>query len=347
MSKGYPEIKKVPLRKYPKSRHLDIYESKFASLEINRVFQASSVPELIRDKVLSEDLSKSLYYCFFLNHTKPKKDFIEILGQNLFVDFCKHGFIEGKVGGFRCLFRFVPAKMGIYVTSAFDRKLPNFTYLSYDSFIFARLLSGHITFKSKIASILDYCCGVGYVGLEIKRDNDFLLGIDVNPYAVWNSKLNAVLNGHKNSDFICKAEPPKDRYFDIIICNPPYIFLPLSESNKIDSYGGEYGLELTLRFLESLSKCLKIDSQCFMITRSPIISGEDYLLKILNEKFSYLCGEYFYLCDSLSDPSSHEERYGIEGYRQVFLKVFSKSNERQSGWIFHASEGDEKFRYAF
>ena len=96
MSKGYFEIKKIPLRKYPKSQHLEVYECRFAELEANHVFQISSALELVREGVLNKNFSKSLYYCFFLNQIKPKEDFVKILGKNLFVDFCKHKFIVKK-----------------------------------------------------------------------------------------------------------------------------------------------------------------------------------------------------------------------------------------------------------
>ena len=344
--KGYFEIKKVPLREYPKSKHLDSFEKKFASLETSCVFQTSSDPESIRQEILNSDLLKDLYNCFFLNRISSKNDFITILGDELFAGFIQHEFIVERPEGYKCLYRFVPVRDRIYVTSAFDRSLPHFTYLSYDSFVFKVLILKELVPLRGSIFILDYCCGVGYVGLEIKNLQDSLLGIDVNPNAVWMSNLNASLHKHRNAEFICSEEPPKDKFFDLIVCNPPFVFLPSNGPKKMDSYGGgEYGLELTLRFLKRLCKLLKPNGQGFMITTSPVISGEDYLLKVLNERFPDLYGKYYDLCDSLKNPEDWEQEYGIEVRKHVFFS-FSRKHGR-AGWDVSTSKGLERFRFAF
>lgn len=344
ISKGYLKIQQIPLRKYPKSKHLDIFESQFASTETSNVFQPSSNPFAIRERMLNTELN-FIYDCFFLNKPRDKSNFCNMLGEEIVDAFVSYGFIIEETEGYRSLFRFVPIGNKVYITSAFDRGLQHFTYLSYDSIIFKELiLKKLIRLKSSI-SILDYCCGIGYVGLEIKNQDDNLMGIDVNPYAIWMSKLNSALYNHGNANFICSGEPPQDKFFDIVVCNPPFVFLPPSELNKIDSYGGEeYGLELSLNFLKKLSELLNPDGRGFMITTSPVLAGEDYLLKILKERYPDISGEYYDLCDSLIAPEDYEKEYGIEGRKHIFISFIKN---KLSGWNVYTAKDNERFRFGF
>lgn len=344
ISKGYLKIQQIPLRKYPKSKHLDVFESQFASTDTSNVFQPSSNPSAIRERVLNTELN-FLYDSFFLNKPTDKSNFVKMLGKEIVDAFLSYGFIIEEPEGYRCLFRFVPIGNKVYITSAFDRILQHFTYLSYDSIIFKELILKKLIRLQGTLSILDYCCGTGYVGLEIKNQDDNLTGIDVNPYAILMCKLNSALYNHINANFVCSGEPPLGKFFDIVVCNPPFVFLPTSELNKIDSYGGgEYGLELSLSLLKKLSELLSPDGRGFMITTSPVLAGEDYLLKTLKERYSDISGEYYDLCDSLNAPEDYEKEYGIEGRKHIFIS-FSKN--KLSGWNVYTAKGSERYRYVF
>ncbi len=209
------------------------------------------------------------------------------------------------------------------------------------------MLSEKVVFPEEPISILDYCCGVGYVGMEIKRVNDSLFGIDINPHAILTAKLNSSLQNRKNVKFMCKTMLPR-KHFDLIACNPPYVFLSQKESHKIDSYGGKYyGLDLTIKLLGNLFDFLAVNGQLFMLTSSPVMNNEVLLLKILEQNFPNLCGECFHLSDSIFGVSKRERNLNIQGYQHILIKVSKRLGKQRLGWVNHFLRGSEKFKYAF
>lgn len=347
-SNGYLEVQRCPLREYPISEHLRIYEEKYADKEDCRIFSIASNPEIIREKELDSEILLSMYRHFFLSQEGSGADFEEMFGRQLFNELLSCGVVARQGEGFRSLYRFVPVGEKIYVTSAFDRQLPHFTYFSYDSLVFTRLIQNDFSGHERGISILDYCCGVGYVGLSLKKEKDSLLGVDISTSAVSMAKLNAALNDQDDgATFICDSMPPIGRKFDLIVCNPPFVFMPPDESGKVDSYGGNmYGLEKTIEFLDRLSALLNEGGKGYMVTTAPVINGEDYFFKVLNEKYSHLKGEYYDLCASIGSLSDWEKANGVEGANHVFIS-FSPSVSGKSGWKLHRATGEQRFKFAF
>lgn len=241
LQNGYGKIRNVPLRKYPQpSEHLSVYEKRYAPNDLPAFFSVSVDPTVICERILDSEILRKMYLSFFLNAPTPTKDFIEMLGEGLFNLLVAKELVQELENGrgFRSLLRYVPDEGKTFVTSAFDRDIPCFTYLSYDSIAFAKFVKTSWPPGEVPCKILDYCCGTGYVGLRIKRDADSLLGVDLNPNAIWMAELNSMLSDTKNCSFICAGNPPEDGLFDLIVCNPPFVMLPPDQSGKLDSYGG-------------------------------------------------------------------------------------------------------------
>ncbi len=343
----YVDIQKVPLRKYPGSEHIHIYEKEYACLDKSRVFQISSDTESIIRETLNTDYLRMLYRCFFLNEAVPVKKIRDVFDENFISRIIAAGVAAPDDEHIRFLYRFVPDGDHITVSSAFDRSLPHFTYFSYDSFIFARLISEKYQRDDRCINILDFCSGSGYVGLSMQREKDVLVGIDINPNAIEIANLNASLHGKSSSiKYICDDKPPVNEKFDLIVCNPPYVFLPESNSDHIDSYGGsQYGTSKTLEFIHTLSHSLHDEGKCFMITRSPVIHNRDFLLDRLESDYHDLYGRYYDLCDASSEVEEWESSLGLEGYKHIFL-FFQKAVDKK-GWTVHQAKGKERFKYAF
>lgn len=125
----------------------------------------------------------------------------------------------------------------MFITSAFDRALEFFTYLSYDSLVFAKFVRDRRVPVSKPFRILDYCCGTGYVGLTVKGKKDDLTGVDISQHAILMARINAALQGEVNSRFICSGHFP-DGMYDLITCNPPFVFMKPGDPFQVDSNGG-------------------------------------------------------------------------------------------------------------
>jgi release factor glutamine methyltransferase len=110
----------------------------------------------------------------------------------------------------------------------------------------------------KVYSVLEIGCGSGIVSLTCanRNSNASVLGVDINPDAVACSTENAKLNNIKNVRFIESdlfSNIQKNKKFDIILFNPPY--LPTSDGEHLKGNldhafdGGVDGRKVLDRFL--------------------------------------------------------------------------------------------------
>lgn len=98
----------------------------------------------------------------------------------------------------------------------------------------------------------------------VKKENIF--GIDINPRAVEHCKnlgFNCI-----QSDLFENFE--KEKKFDLIIFNPPYLPLDKNESknSRKETTGGKKGNELTKKFLKQSKPFLSKNGKIFLITSS-------------------------------------------------------------------------------
>jgi release factor glutamine methyltransferase len=73
-------------------------------------------------------------------------------------------------------------------------------------------------------TVLDLCTGTGALALVAARAGARVTAVDVSRRAVWNVRLNALLNGvrvdARHGDLLA---PVAARSFDVIVTNPPYV----------------------------------------------------------------------------------------------------------------------------
>ena len=68
--------------------------------------------------------------------------------------------------------------------------------------------------------------------------------------------------------------------FDLIVANPPFVFLPEALSKtRGDSFGGHFGIELTLRIMECLEDYLSDKGKAIILSKAPIVDGKDLLFE--------------------------------------------------------------------
>ena len=119
--------------------------------------------------------------------------------------------------------------------------------------------------------ILDLCCGSGIIGISLKRigENLDLTASDVSEGAVALAERNARLN-RVEGEFLQGNlfEPVKDRKFDMILSNPPYIKTNMigllqdevkDHEPRIALDGGKDGLDFYRRIVEQAPDHLKKD----------------------------------------------------------------------------------------
>ncbi|MEM0143215.1 MAG: methyltransferase [Candidatus Parvarchaeum sp.] len=119
--------------------------------------------------------------------------------------------------------------------------------------------------------VLDMCAGSGIIGLNAAASSDKVTLVDINPKSIKSIVYNARKNGIKNFECITSDlfSSLKDRKFDVIYANPPY--LPEKKEKKWIKHalsGGKEGSELTIRIIRSLRHHLKKGGYAFMILSS-------------------------------------------------------------------------------
>ncbi|MCS3901924.1 HemK2/MTQ2 family protein methyltransferase [Methanococcus voltae] len=128
----------------------------------------------------------------------------------------------------------------------------------------------------KNKTVLDVGTGSGIQALSaFKNGADYVLGVDINPYAIKTSydnlKLNFNIENSNNletlkirflySDLFENITKSKIKKFDVILFNAPY--LPTSEDEKLEKYlnyafdGGSDGRKVLDKFIKELPKYLK------------------------------------------------------------------------------------------
>ena len=127
-------------------------------------------------------------------------------------------------------------------------------------------------------SVLEIGTGCGIIALECARVGANVICTDVNPIAVELVKKNYMVNqGILNGNFEVRlgdlfSPLLSSETFDVIIFNPPY--LPTKKDEHVGGWydvalnGGKFGLDVTIRFIEGLSKFLKKNGKAYFIFSS-------------------------------------------------------------------------------
>ncbi|MAE72345.1 MAG: hypothetical protein CME06_17985 [Gemmatimonadetes bacterium] len=195
------------------------------------------------------------------------------------------GILADQERRLRSTLRFVPLGGDLFVTDPPDRSIPGFTYLGRDSAVLSDLLRSALRGRS-FERALDLCCGCGVQALAVSHHAGSVEGSDINPRAVAFAELNAKLNGKAPSvsfrvaDLASGAAPP----FDLIVANPPYVWMPDSErAANLDGFGGAFGLEIVGKILAELDCLLAPHGEAHLVAESPVLDGTPLLPRIAAE----------------------------------------------------------------
>lgn len=339
----YGSIRRFPLRK--DGRHsLPLWKNEimvFGRYVLNKsnLFSISRHPEWYRYPVKKSG-SSLLFHCFFLNQAYPLSVWEQIFPEEWVIDWIDKGLlIENPNQTFYFVYRIVPFGGYYLITSRFDRSIPDFTYLSYDSLFFFNFISERLSSLSFSGSGgLDICCGVGIQSFAAARFCQQVLGLDLNGHSIRLAQMNALLN-HIGRVAFCNGDLfqlPEGKY-DLIVANPPFIYSIGSETEMLDSSGGEpFGLGLTFDVLKQSISRINEKGKIFVLTRAPLFKGGDYLLKSLSPfQAPGLNCIYYDLGDSIVPLDPKEEKIGLQGYKHVILELYPGEGtlKIQSSWF--------------
>ena len=131
-------------------------------------------------------------------------------------------------------------------------------------------------------NILEIGTGTGFVTAVLQANmNVKLTATEINPYAATCAKSNGI--PVIRTDMFSGIK--KNKLFDIIIFNPPY--LPTSDEEKVPGWlnyafdGGENGREAIIRFFEETSGYLKEDGTVLLLISS--LTGISEVTKLMSE----------------------------------------------------------------
>ncbi|MEM5831559.1 MAG: 23S rRNA (uracil(1939)-C(5))-methyltransferase RlmD [Candidatus Aenigmatarchaeota archaeon] len=141
-------------------------------------------------------------------------------------------------------------------------------------------------------SLADLYCGVGFFGISFAENFEEIIGIEIDKEAIKAAKLNSIINGIKNANFIeAKVEDKiKDIKSDFIVVDPPRAGLSnrvikgiISNKNikKILYYS--CNIETFARDLKKLSKNFKIHENIKIFDQFPLTKHFE-LLAFLERK---------------------------------------------------------------
>jgi SAM-dependent methyltransferase len=125
--------------------------------------------------------------------------------------------------------------------------------------------------RSRVKRALDLGCGAGTLALLLADVADFVTGTDINPRAVWISRLNASVNGIDNAEFRTGDvfEPVAGEQFDWIVSQPPYYPDGVGGSGLTYLHGGSRGDELPARVMRGIPAHLSPSGSAFVFASWP------------------------------------------------------------------------------
>jgi len=152
-------------------------------------------------------------------------------------------------------------------------------------------------FKTKDSiKVWDMCTGCGHPLILLEQEfrkvcnNVEVIGTDINERAIEYCKKNIQLNNSKAKVILSDFDSNLDSFtkFDYIWCNPPFGLSPQKDS--LHTYGGQYGLDKTIKSLEVIKKRLAPNGIAqllsYSIGNSNSLLIEDYIKEILPD-FKY------------------------------------------------------------
>jgi release factor glutamine methyltransferase len=168
-------------------------------------------------------------------------------------------------------------------------------YYGTDSLALSRVLS------PVTGTVLDLCAGVGAQSLFCARTASRVTAVEIEPLAEPIFWTNSAMNGlSENIEFLSGDlfAPVRERKFDRICANPPFLPVPPKVRFPLYAGGGGDGLEIVRRLLEGLPDHLSADGECQIIasalgnSRGPNLSSLDDLPVTANLRIHVSCYTY-------------------------------------------------------
>jgi len=229
----------------------------------------------------------TLFKLFAQNKPVSSQELKMFLSNDDIDSFVQEKFLEEDNGYFRSRVRILPFFDYFIITDCFDRTIKDFTYFGIDSIQLANDVRSTLAGR-KFQRALDIGTGTGIQALNIACLCEEILGIDINPRAINFAQTNARINNVPHVKFCLSNLFEKvSGKFNLVVSNPPFVFYPETFNVKFfrDGDGGKLGLELTTAILDELDNILTDDGIAKVICTSPVIKGNDMIVKEIERIF--------------------------------------------------------------
>jgi SAM-dependent methyltransferase len=212
----------------------------------------------------------NLYRVFFQCEEVPLAVFLKFFDHHELDVLIRDGIISCTDGRCICNYRFVPIDDLLIIGSPdCEYDTVNYVYIGGDSIRFWILLKKR--WQKSVNDALEIGCGTGFLSLWMSHIAQNVTATDINERALEFTKLNAKINGINN--IVTKVS---DVYsdirgeFDLIISNPPFIFLPSECVGRTYAFGEDLGVEILEKILVGLDDHLKDNGTSFLMAMSYI-----------------------------------------------------------------------------
>lgn len=205
---------------------------------------ALSVP-LETIKSLSKK-TKTLIHLFCLHKTILAAEFTNIFGKKILDDIVKLHVVRRKGDTVQSNYKIMTTH-NYYILRdyEYDNQKLDYAYCGDDSL----MLANNLPFNFKAKNTLDLCAGAGIQAILLSQNSRNVTGVEISSEAAHVARFNTILNNVSHNVKIVQGnlyEPVKNKKFDLIVSNPPYIPIPDNLRYPLAAKGGEDGL-LVLR----------------------------------------------------------------------------------------------------
>ncbi len=284
----YKQIQYIPtqrIRNRP-GREFLIFKSFF--FKNNFILFKGSVFQPIYEKLLHKKSPQiyTLYKFFFVGKEMPEKELRKFFKKSELDIIYAENIIACTNNLCVSNYKFIPIDDLIITCSPdSDYDTDQYVYIGEDSTVFYNLLQKDC--KNKVNNALEIGCGSGFLSHFVSKKSKNVIAVDINDSALTFTKTNAKINNVNNINVkYSNIYSNINRKFDLIISNPPFVFLPEEKQSRTYAFGGHLGLELVKKIIYGLDQYLNENGTCYMIFVSYITEdGINTAFEMLKEVF--------------------------------------------------------------
>jgi HemK-related putative methylase len=232
-----------------------------------------------------------LYRMLFLHKKLSADELTAVFDRKEIEKFIHDGVLSVSGDTYRFTLAVYPiGKLTVVAPVDQNGTLSEGVYIGCDTLYLWNAFKDELT-TTNIDEALEIGCGTGFLSLRLSGIAGHVTATDVHQKAVDSTRLNAEINGTKNiTTVVSDLYADIGGRYDLILSNPPYMFLPDDYREYRVGYGGSLGMQTVLGILDGLERYLKEDGRAYVLANSYIReNGEDTLESAIRQRLEHTC----------------------------------------------------------